>query len=94
MSDGKEATDDVVAAMKDLAELPVMKEMGALDLWGKEQGLDSERRGNVVSAITMLVASASNVESARQYVHRLVDLVAGSSEMFQGLVAMQEGQGR
>jgi len=90
MSDGKEATDDVVAAMRDLAELPVMKEMGALDLWGKEQGLDSERRANVVNAVTMLVASAKDAEAAREYVHRLVDLVVSASPMFSGLVTPQD----
>jgi len=68
--------DDVLKIIQGLMGNPAIKAMQDLDIWGKEMGLDSDRRAAVVSAISGLIAMSANVEAAKEYIRRAADVIA------------------
>jgi hypothetical protein len=75
-SPNEPSAEDALALMRNIMELPAVKRMLELDVWGKEQGLDSDKRAAVVSAISALIASSENVEIAKEYIRRAADVIA------------------
>lgn len=78
--------DDVLSFIRGLMHVPAIKEMVDLDTWGKEQGLDSERRAAVVSAISGLITSTNNIEAAKEYVRRAAEVIAKLGPALAGAV--------
>jgi hypothetical protein len=68
--------EDVLKIVQGLMGVPAIKAMTDLDRWGMEKGLDSDRRAAAISAISGLIAMSSDVEAAKEYIRRAVDVIA------------------
>jgi hypothetical protein len=79
------SNDDVLAAVKKIFSHPatkavlesnVIKRMLELDAWAKEKGLDSDARADLVKAVSTFLSSSSDLDLAREYATKVVQIVA------------------
>lgn len=66
---------------------PVIKQMMELDLWGKENGLDSDKRANLVKTISTFLVDAPDLDTGKAYVQKVAEIIA---EMGPALVGALE----
>jgi len=63
-------------AVQSIIEQPVIQRMLELDRWGKEKGLGSEQRADIIKAISSFLVAASDIDVGREYIARAVVIIA------------------
>jgi len=70
--------------VKAVFEQPVVRKMLDLDVWGKEKGLDTDMRAELIRMISAFLVAAPDMEVGKEYAMRAVEIIA---EMGPALVA-------
>ena len=70
------SAEEATKLIQTLLDHPSVKKMAELDIWGRDQGIESEARSRIVRDVSSFLVSTSTVELGKEYVHKLVEVIA------------------